>query len=1435
MAALMLPLAVAWIAASPTLRAADYYIDPSGNDANSGTTSAQPWKTLGKVNGTVFQPGDNIYFKRGGTWYGSLTPQGSGNSTSQITLSSYGTGAKPLIDGGGNWAVIALSNQEYWTIDGFEVTNPATGDSGRSGIRIDASGSQTTHRIRILNNDVRDIRGIRNVNNGARNCGGIFVWINEPGNADDVLIQGNTVTNVYGQGINFAAEAEYMGGGMNYSNCSPNVVVRGNTVMTTSGDGILLLGTDNELAEYNEVGYCGALSDDGNNIAAAWPTRHVNGVWQYNYIHDTVDRGNDSTAFDNDGFVKGTTYFQYNQTYNNQGGFFMEYQWGGDSNAKSVVRYNISVNDSRVVATNRAGALFYNNVFYNPDGSFGAEWTSAGVNTIFYNNIFWGTGYWGTFASQAFSYNTFYGGMGALGTFSASRDPRFVNPNTSGDMAGFILASNSLEKNSGLAISNNGGKDFWGASVPASTTAPHRGASQINSTASYTATPTYLTVSGESFSASIPTSGSNSVTFQAVVRDQYFRVIPAPSVSWSLSPAASGYAIDANGVLTISSGASPQRLAVVATSGTLSNSFSITAASAPADSIWTQPAGGNWSAPANWQNNTIANGADMTATFNLAGSIAVNQDLVGLAIGNFSFANGNYTLTGNSLALDTTSGTPSIAVASGSSANIASVITGNDGLTKADGGTLQLSGTNIYTGGTTVSGGTLSLVGGQLYSNLGWGDQTVRVQNGAVLEVDRWDGGGSLGQLGYNQSNLVIDGGTIRYVGNTNRTDEGPGFTIGAGGATLEADSPAGQIWNINKDPRSASFGIASNDGGTLTLAGSGNGIVSKVIPGNGGLVKSGSGTWTLTNNNTYSGSTTINAGTLVLSPGDTDVTLPLPAGNKISGNGSLLANAGNILLSGDITLGGSQSHIQAGSTGYYRGIKVLDDTNLTASSIIIRGDLGREGATDKNLVLNTSAVDGTITLDNVNIGRSGILYALQSFTANAGNGIVQITGLPCVWSSTPVALTGSVNISADLTVSNPLAIHSTVDGSVSGVLTATGGLTKSGAGILTCSGNDLTAGDVAVNRGTLLIDVPESHVVMSSTTVGNGAKLQLNRNGTTGAADPNWWSNRMGLITVNQGGILETNHAVAQGINQGLVINGGSISSVGEPSSDWGHFTLNSNVTVGGNANSTITATIALNGSPSFDVAGGSSLTVSGPFINRYQTNSGFTKTGSGTISLNATNSYTGNTTVNGGTLRLGDGSSSTNLADNADLIVAPGAMLELDFSGTDVIDELWVDGNRMPVGVYSTTSGFITGSGTLTVTNGPATGNYLVWSGRGGYDLSSGPDDDEDADGIANLMEYILGGNPRLSSGGSLPTATTQTGNLVFTFRRVRSSTADTTQTFQYGTSLTTWIDVPIVHGGMVSIAADTPVPGMDSVTVIIPGNTESWLFGRLKVSIP
>lgn len=68
------------LATAGIVRAADYYVDPAGNGANPGTSPASPWQSLAEVNATTFAPGDNILFKRGGTWTGMLYPKGSGDS-----------------------------------------------------------------------------------------------------------------------------------------------------------------------------------------------------------------------------------------------------------------------------------------------------------------------------------------------------------------------------------------------------------------------------------------------------------------------------------------------------------------------------------------------------------------------------------------------------------------------------------------------------------------------------------------------------------------------------------------------------------------------------------------------------------------------------------------------------------------------------------------------------------------------------------------------------------------------------------------------------------------------------------------------------------------------------------------------------------------------------------------------------------------------------------------------------------------------------------------------------------------------------------------------------------------------------------------------------------------------------------------------------------
>ncbi len=80
----------------------DYYVATSGSDAATGLIGA-PWATIAKVNSVwaaaTFAPGDNIYFNRGDTFYGTITIAESGTDGSPITIGAYGTGANPIISG----------------------------------------------------------------------------------------------------------------------------------------------------------------------------------------------------------------------------------------------------------------------------------------------------------------------------------------------------------------------------------------------------------------------------------------------------------------------------------------------------------------------------------------------------------------------------------------------------------------------------------------------------------------------------------------------------------------------------------------------------------------------------------------------------------------------------------------------------------------------------------------------------------------------------------------------------------------------------------------------------------------------------------------------------------------------------------------------------------------------------------------------------------------------------------------------------------------------------------------------------------------------------------------------------------------------------------------------------------------------------------------
>ena len=76
---------------------AEYYVDSAaGDDAAAGTSPQTAWRSLEKVNAAELRPGDVVRFKRGGLWRGSLAPR-SGEPGNPVTYTSYGTGAKPIL------------------------------------------------------------------------------------------------------------------------------------------------------------------------------------------------------------------------------------------------------------------------------------------------------------------------------------------------------------------------------------------------------------------------------------------------------------------------------------------------------------------------------------------------------------------------------------------------------------------------------------------------------------------------------------------------------------------------------------------------------------------------------------------------------------------------------------------------------------------------------------------------------------------------------------------------------------------------------------------------------------------------------------------------------------------------------------------------------------------------------------------------------------------------------------------------------------------------------------------------------------------------------------------------------------------------------------------------------------------------------------------
>jgi hypothetical protein len=135
---------------------ATYYVSPTGNDGNAGTSPSAPWQTIARVHSfqASLRPGDSVLLQRGGVWSEQLDITNmNGSSGFPITIGNYGTGNLPVIDGGQtssatgrDYCIDALNTTFKWiTIDGIECRN-----AYKQGMTFQAYSGRGTNGVGIV-------------------------------------------------------------------------------------------------------------------------------------------------------------------------------------------------------------------------------------------------------------------------------------------------------------------------------------------------------------------------------------------------------------------------------------------------------------------------------------------------------------------------------------------------------------------------------------------------------------------------------------------------------------------------------------------------------------------------------------------------------------------------------------------------------------------------------------------------------------------------------------------------------------------------------------------------------------------------------------------------------------------------------------------------------------------------------------------------------------------------------------------------------------------------------------------------------------------------------------------------------------------------------------------------------------------------------------
>ena len=401
LSALVLFLASGCAPEIPEISGTAYFIDcERGSNDNPGDSAWRPWNSVERINQMVFQPGDGIFFKRGTSCQGALTPQGSGAEGRPILVGAYGSGEFPIIDGGKSREALKLSGQEYWEIQDLEIT----GGMNYGVLVSGAEGVEALRHIRLTNLKVHDVWG-GSYNN--KNTGLVVVLANGS-RFQDVVINGVTAYNTdQWAGIEINGGVDWP---IDYDApaLAEDVTIRNSTVSNVYGDGIVLWGVKNGLIEYSvayDTGQQPAPKTVGTP-SSIWTWSCVDCVVQYNESYNADSPEIDGGCYDIDWGTRNNIY-QYNYGHDCNGYCLSVFGAEGVTTENAIVRYNVCANNGqRADLASRQGDIFlstwnyglldgvliYNNTFnWSPAGKYPAlvnraEFTGERPN-LFANNI----------------------------------------------------------------------------------------------------------------------------------------------------------------------------------------------------------------------------------------------------------------------------------------------------------------------------------------------------------------------------------------------------------------------------------------------------------------------------------------------------------------------------------------------------------------------------------------------------------------------------------------------------------------------------------------------------------------------------------------------------------------------------------------------------------------------------------------------------------------------------------------------------------------------------------------------------------------------------------------------------------------------------------------------------------------------------------------